>query len=371
MEIEKVILRVIEMPLKKPFTTHLATVTTRESIIVEVVDKDGLSGFGEVVAFSSPWYTEETVQTAYHILQDFLIPILFRTKIEQPQNVSQLFAKIKGNHMAKAGLETAIWDLYGKRNNRSIAEMIGGERKQVAAGAVVAAKNKKEAIEQIGKFHDLGYQRIKIKIQPGLDYSYIKEIRHQFPDLPLMVDANSAYSLDDVKKLQALDEFQLMMIEQPLGDDDLVEHAILQKQIQTPICLDESIVSFHDAKSAIQLGSCQVMNVKIGRVGGLQNALDIHHLCRKNQIQLWCGGMIEFGISKAFNLALASLPGFTLPGDIPASTNYWEEDITEPEIEVKNGWISVPDKAGIGFSINQKRLHAVTVHREIYQKRAV
>jgi O-succinylbenzoate synthase len=273
--------------------------------------------------------------------------------------------------MAKAGLETAIWDLYGKRNNRSIAEMIGGERKQVAAGAVVAAKNKKEAIEQIGKFHDLGYQRIKIKIQPGLDYSYIKEIRHQFPDLPLMVDANSAYSLDDVKKLQALDEFQLMMIEQPLGDDDLVEHAILQKQIQTPICLDESIVSFHDAESAIQLGSCQVMNVKIGRVGGLQNALDIHHLCRKNQIQLWCGGMIEFGISKAFNLALASLPGFTLPGDIPASTNYWEEDITEPEIEVKNGWISVPDKAGIGFSINQKRLHAVTVHREIYQKRAV
>lgn len=368
MQIEKVILRIIEMPLKRPFTTHLATVKSRESIIVEVIDREGHSGYGEVVAFSSPWYTEETVQTAYHMLRDFLIPIIFKNDIQHPEIVESLFAPIKGNPMAKAGLETAIWDLYAKKCNKSIADVIGGVRKKVAAGAVVAAKNISAAIDQIEKFQDLGYQRIKLKIHPGFDFTYIKEIRNQFPHVPLMADANSGYSLEQIPALQALDSFNLMMIEQPFATDDLLEHAMLQKQIQTPVCLDESITSLHDAESAIQMGSCQVMNIKIGRVGGLQTAIRIHNLCIANDVKLWCGGMIEFGISKAFNLALASLPGFTLPGDLPASDNYWEEDIIEPQIEVKNGYIDVPAQPGIGFSINWKRLNDVTIHKDIFKR---
>ncbi|MCR2821765.1 o-succinylbenzoate synthase [Lederbergia panacisoli] len=368
LHINRVCLSLIEMPLKKPFTTHLGTVKKRQSIIIEVVDADGVSGFGEAVAFSSPWYTEETTATVLHMLKDFLIPKLFKEKINHPKEVSSLFDSIRRNEMAKAGIESAIWDLYAKKQNQSLSRLLGGTRREIPAGAVVATQDIHKALKQIEIFQNQGYQRIKVKINPEIDVVLLKEIRKVYPDIPLMADANSAYTLADADHLKALDEFKLMMIEQPLSVTDIIDHAMLQKQISTPICLDESITSFHDAYSAIKLGSCRIMNIKMGRVGGMENARRIHNLCVDHQIQVWCGGMIEFGVSRAHNIALASLSGFTIPGDLVSSNHYWEEDIIEPIIEVKNGIISVPVEAGIGFSINRKRLKEVTIFNEEYKK---
>ncbi|MBS4216720.1 o-succinylbenzoate synthase [Bacillus sp. FJAT-49711] len=368
LHIDRVHLSLIEMPLKKPFTTHLGTVKNRQSIIIEVIDSDGISGFGEAVAFSSPWYTEETTATVLHMLNDFLIPKLLNEKINHPQEVSRLFASIRRNEMAKAGIETAIWDLYAKKRDQSLSALIGGSRTEIPAGAVVATEDVLHALRQIELFQKQGYQRLKVKISPENDVRFLKEIRKEYPNIPLMADANSAYKLADVDQLRALDEFRLLMIEQPLAVTDMVDHATLQREISTPICLDESISSIHDAYSAIQLGSCKIMNIKMGRVGGLENAKRIHDLCVDHQIQVWCGGMIEFGISRAHNIALATLPGFTIPGDIVSSNHYWEEDIIEPFVEVKNGMISVPAEAGIGFLINRKRLKEVTISYGEYIK---
>lgn len=368
LHIERVHLSLIEMPLKKPFTTHLGTLKNRQSIIIEVIDRDGVSGFGEAVAFSSPWYTEETTKTEWHILNDYLIPRLINQEINHPNEVSSLFDSIRRNEMAKSGIETAIWDLYAKKQAEPLSKLLGGSRNEVPTGAVVATQNAEAAIKQIEKFQEEGYQRIKVKISPENDIDFLKVIRKEYPNLPLMADANSAYTLDDIERLKALDDFQLMMIEQPLSVTDMVDHATLQKQISTPICLDESITSFHDAYSAIKLGSCQIINIKMGRVGGLENAKRIHDLCIEHHIKVWCGGMIEFGVSRAHNLALATLEGFTIPGDIVSSQHYWEKDIIEPFVEVNNGMISVPTGAGIGFSINRKRLKEVTISYEEYVK---
>lgn len=365
--IKQVNLTVIEMPLKKPFITHLGTVSTRQAIVIEVMDEDGLCGYGECVAFSSPWYTEETIKTALHMLKDYLIPIIFKNPIKQPDDVTTLFQSIRKNQMAKAGMETAIWDLFAKRENIPLAEYIGGVRTSVLAGAVVATNNLEDALKQTEQLSSQGYKRIKVKINPKNDYQFIQGIRSRFPHISLMADANSAYTLNDIDKLKALDDFNLLMIEQPLAVNDIVDHAVLQKQMNTPICLDESITNYHDAYSAIQLGSCKVMNIKVGRVGGLTNAKKIHDICVANNIDVWCGGMIEFGISRAHNIALASLPGFTLPGDLSSSNHYWHEDIIDPMIEVHNGEIATPKSPGLGFSINKKRINQVTILHEEYK----
>jgi O-succinylbenzoate synthase len=356
MKISSVELYVIQMPLKSPFLTHLGAVKDREGIIVKITNTDGLSGFGEGVAFPSPWYTEETVTTSLHMLTDFLIPLLQKHPIEHPMQASQLFRSIRRNNMAKAALETALWDLDAKSHSMPLSKMIGGTREVIASGVVVATDSTTKALKQIEDYLEDGYQRIKVKINPNQDYSFLSEIRMYYPDLPIMADANSAYSLKDIDRLKALDEFNLMMIEQPLAHDDIIEHALLQKEIQTPICLDESICSFDDARKAIEFGSCRVINIKVGRVGGLYEAKRIHDYCFERDIPVWCGGMIEFGISRAHNIALASLTGFSIPGDISASNRFWEEDIITPEVAVKNGYITVPDGPGIGFNINEKRL---------------
>lgn len=363
MKIATVELIVIQMPLRSPFITHLGAVKDREGIIVKVTNSDGLSGFGEGVAFSTPWYTEETVTTSLHMLTDILIPILQNHSINHPTEVSELFQSVRRNNMAKAAIETAIWDLYAKEQSEPLSKVLGGTRPLIASGVVVATDSTEKALQQIEQYLEGGYQRIKVKINPNQDYNFLKEIRRYYPDLPIMADANSAYTLNDVDQLKALDEFNLMMIEQPLGHDDLLEHAVLQKDLETPICLDESIVSFEDARKAIEFGSCQVINIKVGRVGGLQEAKKIHDYCFNRGIPVWCGGMIEFGISRAHNIALASLPGFTIPGDISASTRFWEEDIISPEVVVENGFITVPTSPGIGFSINEKRLQATVLRK--------
>jgi o-succinylbenzoate synthase len=367
LDIKAVNLSIIKMPLKHPFTTHLGSVTEREGIIVEVEDSNGFIGYGEGVAFSSPWYTEETVQTSYHMLKDFLVPLLKKKAISHPDGAIALFSSVRRNHMAKAALETALWDLQAKKEGIPLSKLIGGTMEAIPAGVVVGNPNLPEALKQIEGYLEQGFKRVKVKISPEDDYQYISGIRKQFPDLPLMADANSAYSLKDVNRLKALDEYGLLMIEQPLGFDDIVDHAKLQAQIETPICLDESIVTFDDARKAVELGSCKVINIKIGRVGGIGEAKRIHDYCVSKGIPVWAGGMIEFGISRAHNIALASLPGFTIPGDISGSDRYWEQDIIEPEIKVHNGMIKVPESPGIGFELNRERLKEVTVFEDRFE----
>jgi O-succinylbenzoate synthase len=357
MNISAIHLYCIEMPLKTPFVTHLGSVSERTGIIVEIIDQDGISGFGEGVAFSTPWYTEETVTTCLHVMTDFLIPLLENNPIHHPEEALGLFRSVRRNNMAKAALETALWDLYAKQKDVSLSKLLGGTRGSVSSGVVVAADSTDNALNQIETYLEEGYKRVKVKINPSHDYHFLAEIRRCYPDLPIMADANSAYTLKDMDRLKALDEFNLLMIEQPLGFDDILEHAILQRELKTPVCLDESIVTFDDARKAVEFGSCRVINIKAGRVGGLSEAKKIHDYCFEKGVPVWCGGMIEFGVSRAHNIALASLPGFTIPGDISSSNRFWEEDIIIPEVTVKNGYIEVPTTAGIGFDIDMQKLN--------------
>ncbi|MCD4839632.1 o-succinylbenzoate synthase [Neobacillus sedimentimangrovi] len=366
MNIAMVELFVIRMPLKTPFITHLGNVTEREGIIIKVTNRDGLSGFGEGVAFSSPWYTEETVVTSVHMLSDFLIPLLQKNPIQHPKEAFSLFQCIRRNQMAKAAIETALWDLYAKSKSLSLSKLLGGTCEEIASGVVIATDSIEKALRQIEGYLEEGYRRIKVKINPQMDYPLLKEIRRHYPELPIMADANSAYTLKDMDRLKSLDEFNLLLIEQPLAHDDIIEHAQLQKELKTPICLDESITSFEDVQKAIKYGSCRSINVKIGRVGGLYEAKRIHDYCYERGIPVWCGGMIEFGISRAHNIALASMPGFTIPGDISGSNRFWEEDIISPEVIVVNGKISVPNVPGIGFSLNEKRLRETIIAKKTF-----
>ncbi|WP_100011309.1 o-succinylbenzoate synthase [Lentibacillus sediminis] len=360
-EIAQINVRKINMPLKHPFTNSLSTLNDRELLITEVLDKQGNRGFGEGVAFSAPWYTEETVETSRHMIADFLIPKLREQPLSHPDQVSGLFASVRGNNMAKAALEMAIWDLYAKQLGQPLAKILGGEKQEIDVGISLGMTNtSKELLETIAHYLKEGYKRIKLKIKPDWDVEILRQVRARFPDLPIMADANSAYTMADLSHLQQLDSLGLMMIEQPLGHDDIVDHAKLQQMMKTPICLDESIRSLEDVKKAHQLGSCQIINVKIGRVGGLTEAKKIHDYCREHGIDLWCGGMLESGIGRAHNIALTTLPQFTLPGDTAGSSRYWEQDIIQPEVTVEHGVIHVPDKPGIGYDIDQAALDAYT-----------
>ncbi|WP_226670279.1 o-succinylbenzoate synthase [Metabacillus litoralis] len=353
-KIKQVILHTITQNLKTPFTSSIGHVTNRESILVEVIDEEGFTGWGEVVAFSTPWYTEETIFTSLHLLKDILIPLIVKQTINHPDDLQNIFKKIKRNNMAKASIEAAIWDLYAKKQKISLSMALGGTKEVIDCGVVIGISSTPNMIEQISCYVEEGYKRFKIKISPKQDIKIIEDIKKHFPNLPLMADANSAYTLKDVDRLKELDQFQLMMIEQPLGSDDIIDHAKLQEKLKTPICLDESIVSSEDAKQAIELGSCRVINIKPGRVGGLTESKKIHDLCQKRSIPVWCGGMLETGISRAHNIALASLANFTIPGDISSSTRYWEEDLVQPEIKAENGMINVPKQIGIGFKVNME-----------------
>ncbi len=364
MIIKKLGMRLVEMPLKQPFHTHLETVFIRQAIIIELQDQQGTVGWGEASAFSTPWYTEETVRTEWHILKDVLFPMLKNREIQSPKEISDLFQCIRGNRMAKAGVESAVWDLYAKRLNKPLYQVLGGRRQEIAVGAVAAGKTIEDTLGKIEFLNWCGYERIKIKLHPQTDLTMLQAIRRQFPETRIMADANSAYSPQDIKKLKQLDEFKLMMIEQPFHVEDLWEHAKLQKKMNTPVCLDESIRSLQDAKSAIEMGACRVINVKYSRLGGLAEAKKVHDYSRKMNVDLWAGGMIEFGVSRAHNIALASLPGFTLPGDIVSTDFYWEKDIIEPGIFVEKGKIQLSNKAGIGYEVNRRTLEKIT--KEFY-----
>ncbi|RDW18500.1 o-succinylbenzoate synthase [Oceanobacillus arenosus] len=368
MSIKQLKLRKLIMNLKHPFTTSFGTIQEKEFFITEAIDVDGNHGFGESVAFSSPWYTEETVATNQHVMEDFLIPILQTNKMNHPDEVSKLFKPIKGNNMAKAALEGAVWDLYAKQKGISLAEALGGDKKQIDVGISIGIQSSVEAlIEVISQSVEAGYKRIKLKIKPGWDLEVLQEVRSHFPDTLIMADANSAYTREDIDHLKKLDELHLMMIEQPLAHDDIVDHAKLQAVIHTPICLDESIHSLEDTRKAFELGSCKIINIKIGRVGGLTEAKKIHDFCLEHDIPVWCGGMLESGIGRAHNIALTTLPQFILPGDTAGSANYWEKDIIQPEVIAENGVIHVPDSPGIGYEINKDALDEFTEWVKVFK----
>lgn len=356
--IKKINLYFLEMELVSPFVTSFGRVSNRDFIVIEMEDQNGQIGWGECVAFSSPWYTEETQKTCYYMMKEFFIPLLLKTPISHPDDVFFLFSSVKRNNMAKAALEGAVWDLYAQHTKQSLAKAIGGTRSQIDSGISIGLQASNDALfTEIEKAIQSGYKRIKVKIDREYDLLLIDSIRQRFPDIPLMADANSGYTLKDMQHLLKLDSFNLLMIEQPLGDQDIYEHMQLQTQLKTPICLDESIHSIDDAKNAIRLGSCSIINIKPGRVGGLSEAIRIHDYCLKHHIPVWCGGMLESGIGRAHNIALASLPGFTIPGDISSSSRYWKEDIIQPEVKVQNGSINVPmDTIGTGYEVDRERL---------------
>ncbi|MBB5323943.1 O-succinylbenzoate synthase [Anoxybacillus tepidamans] len=368
MKIKQVILRHLQMELKSPFATSFGAFTTKEFILVEVIDEDGVSGWGESVAFHSPWYNEETVKTNWHMLEDFLLPLVFQTPIKHPDELRQRFSTIRKNNMAKSAIEGAVWDLFAKKQNISLSKALGGTKKEIEVGISIGIqKSVDDLLRVVERYVSEGYRRIKLKIKPGWDVDVVREVHRRFPNVPLMADANSAYSLQDIDRLKALDEFQLMMIEQPLAADDIVDHAALQSQLSTPICLDESIHSYEDARKAIKLGSCRVINIKIGRVGGLTEAKRIHDLCQEHNIPVWCGGMLESGVGRAHNIAITTLENFVMPGDTAASSYYWEKDIIQPEVVVHHGMITVLDKPGIGYEVDRRQVDVYTVTEKTYR----
>jgi O-succinylbenzoate synthase len=358
----------VRLPLIRPFTTSSHTKDHLEHILIRVRDASaaGVEGWGECASASDPYYCSETTESSWHILRDFLSPGVLGVGWDHPDEASRTWQKVRGNNFAKAGLEMACWDLFTRAQNRPLAEALGGTRQEILSGVSLGIEPTVEAtLEQVERFLDQGYRRIKMKIGPGRDLEYLRAVRQRWPDVLLMADANSAYSLENpehVAALRALDDLNLMMIEQPLADDDIVDHARLQSQLQTPICLDESIHSVHDARKALDLGSCRIINIKVSRLGGLSEARRVHDLCLSRDVPVWCGGMHEFGVGRAANIAISSLPGFTLPGDVSGSDRAYREDIVDPPIRAHAGAIDVPwDRPGLGFDASFARIHAATV----------
>ena len=365
MRIERIELRHVKMILVSPFVTSMGTEYDEEHIIVRV-DADGVTGWGESVAEGTPFYSYETVPTAWHILKDFLIPSVLGKDLTSIDEAIAGYAKVRGHMMAKAGLEAALWDAFAKTKGISLSNMIGGTRKKIDVGVSIGIQSSvAELLKKVEGYLAEGYKRIKIKISPGFDLQFVEALRREFPGILLQVDANSAYTLDDIDLFKKMDKYNLSLIEQPLGYEDIYDHSKLQRELKTPICLDESIHSLDDTRAAIELGSCRIINIKPGRVGGFTESKLIHDYCASRNIPVWCGGMLESGIGRAGNVALASLPNFTLPGDISASKRYYKEDIVEPEFVVNpDGTMNVPVNPGIGVEVNMSALDKVTVRSE-------
>ena len=368
MKINRVELREIRLPLVHFFETSFGRTTTRRIVLVRV-EADGLTGWGEVTCGEAPFYNYETPETAWHILRDFLIPWALGKPWPAASEVASCFRPVRGHNMAKAALENALWDIEAQQKGVSLAKLLGGTLTEIPCGVSIGIQDTVEALlEKIGTALVAGYQRIKVKVKPGWDVDVLARIRGRFLHIPLMADANSAYDLSDLAHLKKFDRFGLMMIEQPLGWNDLWDHAKLQREISTPICLDESIHSAADARKAIEMGAGRIINIKLGRVGGFRAAREVHDVCRENNIPVWCGGMLESGIGRAHNIALSSLAGFTLPGDVSASKRYWQQDIIDPEVTVsRQGTIRVPEAPGVGFTPNLARIEQATVRKETFE----
>lgn len=366
MKIQSIELREIRMQLVTPFETSFGRLTNRRMLLVQAY-VDGISGWGECVAGEGPFYAPETVETAWHILRDFIWPRLKGREISTASEIWELLGPIRGHNMAKGAIEAALWDAEAKQMGIPLWKLLGGVRDEISCGVSIGIKQTvEELIATVERELAAGYQRIKIKIKPGHDIEPVERLRQRFPGIRLMVDANSAYRLEDWPHLKRLEAYYLMMIEQPLGWDDLYSHVELQRKLETPICLDECIHTVEHARAAIELGACRIINIKLGRAGGYTPARQIHDLCRAKQIPVWCGGMLESGIGRAHNIALSTLDNFSLPGDVTASRRYWVEDVIEPEVEVTpDGTIPVPDGPGIGYVPRLDRIEQLSARKEI------
>ena len=361
MRIERATLRQIPLRLKEYFEISSGGMQDRNVLLLTLY-ADGIEGWSECVAGEDPAYAYETTETAWHVLTDYILPGIVGRDVEGPEEILDPVRWVRGHNMAKASVEMAGWDLAAQADGKSLSEKLGGERSVVPVGVSIGLKATDELLhEAVQGYIDDGYARVKIKIKPGRDVEMLAGLRERFPEVAFMADANSAYTLDDVARLQELDSLDLMMIEQPLSYDDFLDHARLQEHISTPVCLDESIKSEGDLALALELGSCRIVNIKPGRVGGLGVSRRLHDTMLERDLPVWCGGMLESGVGRAHNVALASLPGFTLPGDISASQRYWERDIVVPEFEVEDGVMRVPDGVGLGVELDLDRIHGLTL----------
>ena len=365
MKIEAVTLREIQMPLVHFFETSFGRTYSRRILLV-TVHSEGVDGWGESVAAEDPFYSSEWIESAWPTLTKYLVPALLGKNIQSGRECPALFAKVRGHRMAKAGLENAVWDAEALQRKVPLWKLLGGTRREIPCGVSIGIQDSVEQLlDKIQTELAAGYRRIKVKVKPGWDVNVLERIRARWADITLSCDANSAYTLDQVEHLRKFDQFNLLMIEQPLWNDDIYYHARLQKELRTAICLDESIVSGRTAAFAAETGACRIVNVKVGRVGGFTEALKVHDICQTHKIPVWCGGMLETGIGRAHNIALSTRENFSLPGDVSASKRYWKEDIIEPEVEVSpQGMIAISDTPGTGYRVKQDLIEKLTVRKE-------
>jgi O-succinylbenzoate synthase len=366
-KIDRIVLHHVKMPLVRFFETSFGRTTERQIVLVEAI-AEGVSGWGEVTAGEHPFYNEEWTESAWLILRDYAIPRVLKQPLESAESVAPLLSTIRGHRMAWGGLEAAVWDLESRLAGKPLWQTIGGARREISCGVSIGIQTSvSDLLAAIERELAAGYQRIKMKIKPGWDIDVVRQVRERFPGIKLMVDANSAYTLADAHHLKRLDEFYLMMIEQPLSEDDIIDHAALQKKLETPICLDECIRTAHHAEQAIAMRACGIINIKLGRVGGFREARRVHDVAQAAGIPVWCGGMLESGIGRAHNIALSTLSGFVLPGDVSASQRYWKRDLIDPAVEVTpRGTIAVPDGAGFGYAIDDDFLKHIAVREEAF-----
>lgn len=368
-KVDRIVLRHIRMPLVHFFETSFSRTYERDIILVEAVT-DGISGWGEVTAGENPFYNEEWTGSIWPLLIDYVAPRILHHEFASPAGVGARTSHIRGHNMTRGGAEVAMWDLQARIKREPLWKTIGaGARREIACGVSIGIQDSvPQLLDKIETELAAGYQRIKMKIKPGWDVEVIRQVRQRFPDIQLMADANSAYTLNDIDHLKKLDAFHLMMMEQPLAHDDIIDHAVLQSKLETPICLDECIRSAHHAEQAIRLKAGRIINIKLGRVGGFAEAKKVHDVCEANGIPVWCGGMLESGIGRAHNIALSTLPNFVLPGDVSASKRYWKRDIIVPPVEVSpRGTISVPDTPGFGYELDMDYLESLVARRHVIQ----
>jgi O-succinylbenzoate synthase len=359
------------MPLVHFFETSFGRTTERRVMLVEL-DLDGISGWGECVAGEHPYYSEEAIETAWYVIQAELAPALLGREIASGKDVPDLLRRVRGHRMAKAALENAVWDAEAQIRNVPLWKLLGGVRTEIPCGVSLGIQDSPEQLlDKISHELGEGYQRIKVKCKPGWDVEIFQLIRERWPGILLSCDANSAYTISDAEYLKEFDRFNLLMIEQPLWSDDFYFHSKLQKHLKTPICLDEAIRNARDARAAIDLGSCKIINVKVGRVGGFTEAIAVHDVARENNIPVWCGGMLESGIGRSHNVALSTLPNFCLPGDVSASKRYWREDLIEPEVILsQNGTIAIGNEPGRGYEVKAELIDRLTVRMKTVRQAA-
>jgi O-succinylbenzoate synthase len=368
MKIEHIALRELRMRLKAPFETSFGVTQERRVLLVEVV-VDGVTGWGEITALETPSYNSETTDTAWNIFSDHIAPIVVGQNVSTAEELPHLLESIRGHRMAKAGVENALWDAEAQQKATPLWKLLGGAQQEITCGVSLGIRENPESLlRKVEEELACGYRRIKLKIKPGKDLDFIAAVRNKFPNILLSVDANSAYRLEDTEHLRKFDDFNLLMIEQPLEWDDIYSHARLQTKIRTAICLDECINNDRHAVGAIESGACKIVNIKLGRVGGHTSARKVHNACRERGVPVWCGGMLESGVGRAHNIAMSTLPGFTLPGDVSASQRYWSQDIIEPEVEVSpDGTITAPSSSGLGYELNHELINRLTVRTKSWQ----